>query len=53
MMDEPVVNERYGGITMRDMVRKVVLRRTDPVDDPVSESEKTSENEQSLFSYSL
>ena len=31
MMDEPCVNERYGGMTMRQMVRRVVLRRTDPV----------------------
>ncbi|MDE2770802.1 MAG: hypothetical protein OXI44_06465 [Bacteroidota bacterium] len=29
MMDEPSVNERYGGMTMREMVRKVVLRRDD------------------------
>lgn len=27
MLDEPVRNERYGGMTMREMVRKVVLRR--------------------------
>ena len=38
MMDEPVVNERYGGMTMREMVRKAVLRRSDPVDGPISES---------------
>lgn len=29
MLDEPVRNERYGGMTMREMVRKVVLRRDD------------------------
>lgn len=37
MLDEPVENPRYGGMTMRDMVRKVVLRR----DDPVQERRKT------------
>lgn len=31
MLDEPVENPRYGGMTLRDMVRKVVLRRDDPV----------------------
>ena len=35
MLDEPVVNPRYGGMTMRKMVRNVVLRR----DDSTSESE--------------
>jgi len=29
MLDEPVINKRYGGMTMREMVRKVVLRRDD------------------------
>ena len=29
MLDEPCRNERYGGMTMREMVRKVVLRRDD------------------------
>lgn len=29
MLDKPVRNERYGGMTMREMVRKVVLRRND------------------------
>lgn len=29
MLDEPVRNELYGGMTMREMVRKVVLRRDD------------------------
>lgn len=29
MLDEPSVNKRYGGMTMREMVRKVVLRRDD------------------------
>lgn len=29
MLDEPSVNQRYGGMTMREMVRKVVLRRDD------------------------
>lgn len=29
MLDEPVRNPRYGGMTMREMVRKVVLRRDD------------------------
>ena len=29
MLDEPSRNERYGGMTMREMVRKVVLRRDD------------------------
>ena len=38
MMDEPVVHERFGGMTMREMVRKAVLRRSDSVDDPISES---------------
>ena len=29
MLDEPSRNQRYGGMTMREMVRKVVLRRED------------------------
>ena len=29
MLDEPSRNQRYGGMTMREMVRKVVLRRDD------------------------
>lgn len=29
MLDEPCRNQRYGGMTMREMVRKVVLRRDD------------------------
>lgn len=29
MLDEPSRNPRYGGMTMREMVRKVVLRRDD------------------------
>lgn len=29
MLDEPSRNKRYGGMTMREMVRKVVLRRDD------------------------
>ena len=33
MLDEPCRNERYGGMTMREMVRKVVLRRDDPIDE--------------------
>ena len=37
-MDEPSVNPRYGGMTMCEMVRKVVLRRSDPVDDLIRES---------------
>lgn len=41
MMDEPVVNERYGGMTMREMVRKVVLRRDDSVDDSTSKSKES------------
>ena len=36
MLDEPVRNERYGGMTMREMVRKVVLRK----DDRAEEREK-------------
>ena len=31
MPDKPCMNERYGGLTMRQMVRKVVLRRVDLV----------------------
>lgn len=27
LLDEPSMNPRYGGMTMREMVRKVVLRR--------------------------
>ena len=27
MLDEPSINKRYEGMTMRQMVRKVVLRR--------------------------
>ena len=37
-MDEPSVHPRYGGMAMREMVRKVVLRKSDPVDDPNRES---------------
>ena len=40
MLDEPCVNPRYSGMTTREIVRKVVLRRVDPMDDSVSESEK-------------
>ena len=40
MLDEPCVNPRYSGMTTREMVRKVELRRDDPMDDSVSESEK-------------
>lgn len=29
MLDEPSRNKRYEGMTMRQMVRKVVLRRDD------------------------
>ena len=29
MLDEPSRNQRYGGMTMCKMVRKVVLRRND------------------------
>ena len=32
MLDEPSRNPRYGGMTMREMVRKVVLRRGDQVE---------------------
>lgn len=32
MLDEPVRNERYVGMTMREMVRKVVLRRDDQIE---------------------
>ena len=39
MMDEPVPNPRYGGITMREMVRTVVLRKGDPGDDSITETE--------------
>ena len=31
LLDESSLNPRYGGMTMRDMVRRVVLRRDDPV----------------------
>lgn len=31
MLDEPSINKRYEGMTMRQMVRKVVLRRDDSV----------------------
>ena len=40
VLDEPCVNLRYSGMTTREMVRKVVLRRDDPMDESVSESEK-------------
>ncbi|MYF40385.1 MAG: hypothetical protein F4221_05970 [Rhodothermaceae bacterium] len=40
VLDEPCVNLRYSGMTMREMVKKVELRRDDPMDDSVSESEK-------------
>lgn len=33
MLDEPVRNQRYGGMTMREMVRKVVLRRDDQAEE--------------------
>ena len=33
MLDKPVRNPRYGGMTMREMVRKVVLRRDDQADE--------------------
>lgn len=37
MLDEPSRNQRYGGMTMRDMVRKVVLRRDDQAEvEPVA-----------------
>ena len=32
MLDGPVRNQRYGGMTMREMVRKVVLRRDDQIE---------------------
>ncbi|MDE2826608.1 MAG: hypothetical protein OXL40_04755 [Bacteroidota bacterium] len=31
MLDEPSLNNRYGGMTMREVVRKVILRRDDTV----------------------
>jgi len=40
MLDEPCVNPRCSGMTTREMVRKVVLRRNDPMDDSAFESEK-------------
>ena len=40
VLDEPCVNLRYSEMTTREMVMKVVLRRDDPMDDSVSESEK-------------
>ena len=43
IMDEPVINERYGGMTMRDMVRKVVLRRDNPVDGSTSKSKESEQ----------
>ena len=30
LLDEPCANPRYGGLTLREVVRKVVLRRDDP-----------------------
>lgn len=37
MLDESSRNQRYGGMTMRDMVRKVVLRRDDQAEvEPVA-----------------
>ena len=40
MLDEQCVNPCYSGMTMREIVSKVVLRRDDPMDDSISESEK-------------
>ena len=34
MLDEPSLSKRYGGMTMREMVRKVMLRRDDTVQEP-------------------
>ena len=41
LMDELAANERYGGMTMREMVRKVVLQRDNPVDDSASKSSES------------
>ena len=41
MLDEPVPNKRYGGMPMREMVRKVVIRRVDRADDSISESNES------------
>ena len=30
LLDEPCANPRYGGLTLREAVRRVVLRRVDP-----------------------
>ena len=42
MLDEPSRNQRYGGMTMREMVRKVVLRRDDQAE--VEPTEMKSED---------
>ncbi|MCY4205249.1 MAG: hypothetical protein OXE92_05940 [Bacteroidetes bacterium] len=34
LLDEPVANPRYGGLTMREVVRKGLLRKQDPVPHP-------------------
>ncbi|MCY4275797.1 MAG: hypothetical protein OXE41_10465 [Gammaproteobacteria bacterium] len=34
LLDEPVANPRYGGLTMREIVRKGLLRKEDPVPQP-------------------
>lgn len=39
MLDEPSRNQRYGGMTMREMVRKVVLRRDDQAEVEPAEME--------------
>ena len=41
MLDEPSMNARYGRMTKRKKVRKVVLRRDDPVDDSTGKSKES------------